>query len=207
MQPQNPLPVLGQLNITEEPKLRNDLLELQGFMPNALRDYNSLLKASGTMQPSTVAGTYFLYCGQVNFIVAQAIASTSLSLSMDGFTYRWQPSFWGIPAGSQLNLRLKCNYTTSAASIGAVNFTVDLVTITTVDFTTGTGVARIGGFSGVAGSSFVISSPPASTFGSAVSSDFTAPASGMIAVRLVSDAAMAALSHINLTVELQKRVV
>jgi hypothetical protein len=205
------LPIIGQLNSTEDPKILTALTSIQTLVNGNLDAANTSHALFGAYR--TVEQTYFTagpaqITGAANFYLlgvggAGSVVGSGVAASIAPAVVRSIPADYTISGLTTVG-RVAVEMWTNATA-PAITFTFQLFSLSGLGGGAGLITPTIG--AGVAGSIATITTPALGTTTSAVSSDFTLPTSGGTAyvMGVASSGAMAANSYVAGTMLLQLR--
>lgn len=165
-------------------------------VPNA--SYRHLLDSSGSHIAARVAGTYGLGQGDPAAITGTGTLYPLNTIYIDQNDF---PSVGGLAAKLRLRAVVHCNDV--APFTGTFVFGLHPITRPATSGGAGLVIYTIG--AAVAGSTATLTNPAADSSNNVVGSDFAVPASGHYVVAFVTNATMAASSHVHISTQLQMR--
>lgn len=201
------LPVIGQPNSTEDPKVKGSFETIRDALNAVLNSdntimgqtmYRNILFGGATAASGIEAATYIL-ANEGNTLIKNETEPAEGVVRVIPIFYFDDADY--LITGKTLKMRLRAQVTTNATK-PTIKFTFGLYPLTTAGgtkkqkFTLGTVVS---------GSALEINEPALSTVTQAVTSDFTIPADGAFSLGVVLSGAMTVNSMALLAAQLQVR--
>lgn len=207
------IPTIGSPNSTQDPKIKASLETLSGLLgasnkigaagleTDVLGSYRLVQNARTSLYEAVAAGTYQFGTAAISTTEKGVVSGSSTREFLTHFFYFAAADY--TTTGRTQKLRVRSQIAVNATK-PTLKFTVGLYPITVAG---GVNALSITLGTVVSGSTIEFNEPAASTIGQGNSGDFTVPSDGAYAFGVVTSGALTANSAVNVSAQLQSRLV